>query len=256
MRPLTEESPDGPGQDDKIAPERPVLDVVVVEEGAILDGGVSSEPVNLGPAGQASGYPMPLVVSLDRQPELVHEMRTFRPRTDKRHVSSNDVHELRQLVQAGFPENPPNSRDARIFGHGPSHVRVVVDLEGSELEELEENSPLAHPPLAEEHRAGAGDLHRCRYQGEDWHRQSEQEGRYDEVEDTLGPPREHTDWRPAEADDRDSPDVFRCGAISGPQFEETWDEVDLHPSGVALSEDPHDVWLPGPTKGDDDAGDS
>src|SRR5262249_49871168 len=45
----------GAQQDLDVLPEAPALDVEVVEAGAVLDGGVSAQPVDLGEPGEADG---------------------------------------------------------------------------------------------------------------------------------------------------------------------------------------------------------
>src|ERR1700744_6807961 len=50
---------DGPGENHEVQPERPVLDVGVVEAGPVVDRGVTGQPVDLAPAGQAGLPPEP-----------------------------------------------------------------------------------------------------------------------------------------------------------------------------------------------------
>src|SRR5256886_15513770 len=64
-------------EDDEISPQRPVLDVVVVEAGAFGDRGVSPQAVHLRPAGEPDRQPVTVLVSGDAGPEAPHEEGPF-----------------------------------------------------------------------------------------------------------------------------------------------------------------------------------
>ena len=93
---------DGAQDDLDVEPERPVLDVEVVEPGSLVDRGVAAQAVDLRPAGQAAGHPVPGVRTRGRaRPNSLDEVRPLGPRADQAHVAPQDVEQLGQLVQRG-----------------------------------------------------------------------------------------------------------------------------------------------------------
>src|SRR5437773_8010301 len=82
---------DGTQHDLHVEPERPVLDVVVVEAGPVGDGRVPTQPADLRQPGEPDGYPVAHRVVRVVGGELVHEERALRTRPDERHVAAQDV---------------------------------------------------------------------------------------------------------------------------------------------------------------------
>src|SRR6266540_960417 len=73
----------GAGQHHDVEPQRPVLDVVVVEPDAIRDRRVPTEPVRLGPAGHAGRHAVAGVVAWHAVREALGEMGPLRARADQ-----------------------------------------------------------------------------------------------------------------------------------------------------------------------------
>src|SRR3954453_1103258 len=67
-----------PDEDLEIPPQRPVLDVEVVEARAVRDGGVAPQAVDLRPAGQPRGHPVARGVPRVLARELVDEIGALR----------------------------------------------------------------------------------------------------------------------------------------------------------------------------------
>src|SRR4051794_36510053 len=76
-------------QDLDVAPHRPVLDVEVVESGAVGNRRVTAQTVDLRPSGQPGRDSVTGRVPGDLAGELVDEERPLGPRTDQAHVSSD-----------------------------------------------------------------------------------------------------------------------------------------------------------------------
>src|SRR5207247_3369403 len=94
-----------------------------------------------------------------------------RARTDQRHVTLEDIDELRQLIQTGFPDKPSYRGDSRVVldlkrAIGVFHFLVdeianvllmdrwiVVDVHRTELKAREFLSELSHPLLLKENRS-------------------------------------------------------------------------------------------------------
>src|SRR4051812_47785026 len=89
----------GAQQDADVLPQRPVVDVGVVEAGPVLDGGVPAQTVDLGKAGDAGPHAVAGRVTRVGLAELGDEVRAFGARADQAHVAPQDVPQLEQLVQ-------------------------------------------------------------------------------------------------------------------------------------------------------------
>src|SRR3954453_9964172 len=92
---------EGPDKDLDVEPERPVLDVVVVEARTVGDGRVPAQATDLGEPGETGLHPVAVGVAVVLGGEPVDEVRPLRPGTHQRHVAPEDVPQLRQLVEGG-----------------------------------------------------------------------------------------------------------------------------------------------------------
>src|SRR5262245_60031723 len=94
----------GHPQDADIQPRGPVRDVVKVVLKPLSQRSVAPPAVDLRPPGNPGFHAMAGHVVRDRLPELMDEHWPLRPRTDQAHVATQDVDQLRQLVEAGPPQ--------------------------------------------------------------------------------------------------------------------------------------------------------
>src|SRR5450759_1020184 len=89
--PGSERAPDhlgqGSGQDDDVAPQGPVLDVLVVVPGPGVDGRVAPKAVDLGPAREPDRKAVAIVVAVDAVTEPLDEEGPFGAGPDERHVA-------------------------------------------------------------------------------------------------------------------------------------------------------------------------
>src|SRR5437762_78678 len=97
-------------QEPYVLPERPVGHVQVGQLEHLLEGDVGA-PQDLPEAGDAWSQVEP---SPPPAGDLLVESRGHRPRPHEAHVAADDVPELRQLVEAGAPEDPAYLRDPRV----------------------------------------------------------------------------------------------------------------------------------------------
>src|SRR6185437_5825533 len=103
---------EGQENDIQVEMDRPVLDVVEI----VLDAraqhvrglGGASETVDLGPAGDAGRHIEAARVGGDLTSEFVVMRERMWPRTDNRHLASQDVEELRQLIKVAPAQDAPN----------------------------------------------------------------------------------------------------------------------------------------------------
>src|SRR4051812_29112712 len=114
--PPTDHDPWRLREDQDVEPKAPGLRILDVESDHVVESELVS-PADLPEAGETgldgeAAVPAPLVVI-----ELV---RDGRPRADKRHLASQDVEELGQLIQAPAPEEPTHRGD-------PLVVRELVE---------------------------------------------------------------------------------------------------------------------------------
>src|SRR3954447_1465962 len=180
--PRHEDGGEGPDEEARVLPQRPVGHVQVVELHHLLEG--DARPAeHLPRAGEArSQVEPPLAPAVD----LLLELRRHRPRAHQAHVALQDVPELRQLVDARAPEEAADARDARIvLEQQPRRVlteraqllhEVVRVLDHRpELVEPELAARATHAHLREEDRAAR--VEPDRHGRERHERQREQEGR-------------------------------------------------------------------------------
>src|SRR4249919_3660943 len=88
----------GQPHDLHIEGDRPILDVVEVVLDALLERGIATPAVHLGPARKAGAHLVAQHVLRYPLLELIDEERPLRTRTDERHVAAKHVPELWQLV--------------------------------------------------------------------------------------------------------------------------------------------------------------
>ena len=105
-------------QDQQIEPETGVFQVVQVVPQFLSRTlfGVGVGIANLRPAGETGLAQVPQPVERNRRPQLGHVVRPFRARPDQTHLAAQHVDPLGQFVDAGFPQEPANPRDAGIVG--------------------------------------------------------------------------------------------------------------------------------------------
>ena len=75
---------------------------------------------DLGPAGDAGSHRVAEVVIGNLAPEFLNEDRTLRSRTHQAHLSLHHVDQLRQLVNAPFPEPAADSGDPGVLHDCPA----------------------------------------------------------------------------------------------------------------------------------------
>src|SRR5579872_1775819 len=103
----------GPQQDLPIERQRPVVDILHVHLHPGLE--IHTVPAGKGPqAGQPWAHPQtPALPAL----VLIHFTRNCRTWSYQRHVASQDIPQLRPLVNREFPQIPSHSRYARVVGN-------------------------------------------------------------------------------------------------------------------------------------------
>src|SRR6266481_651495 len=101
VRVPVEEHPEERHADDlEVEREGPALDVFDVVLDALLERGIAAEPVDLRPAGDTRLHLVAQHVAGHGLPEPLDEDRSLGARPDDAHLPTQDIHELRQLVQA------------------------------------------------------------------------------------------------------------------------------------------------------------
>src|SRR5258708_19437900 len=89
-------------EDDHVQPGRPVLDVLVVEAGALEDRCVPVQAVDLSPAGHPGPHPAPVTVPGHLAAKLLGEVPTLWPGPDQAHLPAPHIPYPRQLVQVSY----------------------------------------------------------------------------------------------------------------------------------------------------------
>src|SRR5437867_11806051 len=125
------------------------------------------------------------------------------PWSDQRHLASQHVPELRELVEARLPQHPADPRGARVVGDLERVVVAllrhslagldemadelimdgVVGLNGhrSKLEDRKRLHHLPHAYLPEQGRAGRCELHRRGDQREEWRQRDKERKTADDI---------------------------------------------------------------------------
>ena len=199
------------GQDQQVQPERPVLDVVVVEAGPVADGGVPVQPVHLGPSGQPGRHPVPAGVAGDGRGELAGEVRPFRARPGQRHVPAQHAGQLGQLVDVGHAEEPAEPV-AAPGGRRPAGVRVTVLAERAQLDDLRLPPRPDDADLPEQRRAAQLPPDGQAGRGEQRRGQDQQRGCRRRVEGPLGQAAGLERAGAAQRDQRHAPDLVQAPA--------------------------------------------
>src|SRR5690349_22125059 len=90
--------------------------------------------LDLRPTRQSGRDQMSLLVKRNLLGELGHEVRPFRTWSNEAHLASQDVPELRNLVDANFANDLADARRARVAFAGPNRtIRFGVDSHGAKL---------------------------------------------------------------------------------------------------------------------------
>ncbi len=103
---------DGQRQRPELQPQRPVVDVVVVESGTVGDRGLPAQPVGLGPAGDPALDAVAVGIAGHLGRKLFDELGPLGPGADQAHVAAQDVEQLGQLVQRAGPQHPAEAGTA------------------------------------------------------------------------------------------------------------------------------------------------
>src|SRR5262245_60697515 len=98
--PLDEDLHHGERDDLEVHAERPALDVLDVELDTLLERRVAAESMDLSPARDPRFHLVAEHVARNRLAEPLDEDRSLGTRSDDAHLAAQDVHELRELVQA------------------------------------------------------------------------------------------------------------------------------------------------------------
>src|SRR3954451_18837644 len=179
-------------QNHEIEQHRPVLNVIEVELDAFLDllfvVDLAAPAVDLGPAGDAGLHPVPGEIAVDgfvEQAALQLALHRMWTRPDQREIAGeHHVEELRQLVEAGLADEAADAGDARVvLGHDLRGRRIsLIMVHRAELVDIDALVVEAEALLAEQHGAGAVELHGQRHQSHHRQGHEQREGADDAVE--------------------------------------------------------------------------
>src|SRR6266702_8498702 len=135
--------PESQANDLDVEPEAPVLHVVQIELDAahhLFDAvGFAAIAVDLRPPGDARLDPVAVHVALHQILVDVVVFERMRTRTHHRHLAAQHVDELRQLVEAGAPQERADRGDARVAARGLGDLAglFLVHPHRTELVDLE-----------------------------------------------------------------------------------------------------------------------
>ena len=104
----------------QVEQHRPVLDVIDVSAGAVLDGAIAAHAVDLRPARYAGLLSMAAQILGYLLRELFYIFGLFRAGANHAHLSDQHVEELWQLVQREPADEGADRRAARVVLGGPA----------------------------------------------------------------------------------------------------------------------------------------
>ena len=155
--------PDRHGDNPNVQPQRLVVHVPHIQPEFLLPtDGVAA--VDLGPAGDPWPHLMAPRLLRGVAPQVLHQKR---PRPHQAHISFEDVEQLRQLIEAGGPQEAAEGGQARRVGEEGAVGTAGVG-HGAELEEQEGTAVQTGTLLAEQHRAAQSPPDGRRKQQERW----------------------------------------------------------------------------------------
>src|SRR5947207_6089289 len=159
--------------------------------------------------------------------ELLDKLRTFRPRTDEAHLASENIEELRQLVERPGANETADARAARIVFLRPHRAGRVLsaDAHRTKLEDLERFSIEAHPHLSIENRSAIFDPDEQRDQQHQRREDDRRGDADDEIERALDETAPALERRLGEIDRWQPVDVFDTRSQNH-ELQEIGDDVD------------------------------
>src|SRR5688572_19089978 len=214
--------------DFEVEGHRPVLNVIQVVLDTLFERGVAAPAVDLGPAGDSGLHLVAQHVLRDAVLELLDEERPFRPRADDRHIAAEDVEELRQFVEIEPSQPASDWRRPRVVLARPDgaggvfraqvHRTEFVDVEGLAIE--------AHALLPVIDRAGRGQFHQRRDDGEGNRHHDDGGARQDDVDDPLDPGVQPLERHIVDVDDRQAVKVLEPRP-QGDELQQVRDDLDV-----------------------------
>src|SRR5688572_13367310 len=127
------------GNDLQVEEQRPVLDIVEIVAGTLLDRGVAAQAVHLRPAGDTGLLDVATHVSGDALRKLLHEMRPLWPRPNYAHLTEQPIEELGQLTQPVVALEPTDAGDSWVVLRRPDRAALGLGVghHRAELERIE-----------------------------------------------------------------------------------------------------------------------
>ena len=139
--------PDRHGDNPDVQPQRLVVHIPHIQPEFLLPtDGVAA--VDLGPAGDPRPHLMAPRLLRGVAPQVLHQKR---PRPHQAHISFEDVEQLRQLIEAGGPQEAAEGGQARHVGEEIAGAITGI-RHGAELEQPEGPSAQAGALLTEQNR--------------------------------------------------------------------------------------------------------
>ena len=170
-------------QDGEVEEEAFLLKVVEVVLETLMDGefAIGAE---LPEAGHSLWDEQPLMFDGG---VVLNDERHLRTRTDERHISQQNVDELRQLIKAGLAQESASGGDARIErGLRRRAVARRRDVHAAELEDAKGSTLLRDTLLTEEDGSWRGELDPDGDQDPDWCCEKQEKGRDGDVKQAFG----------------------------------------------------------------------
>ena len=124
----------------------------------------------------------------DLFPEFLHKLGTFRSWTHQTHIPNQDIKQLRQLIQAGPPQESTHTGNTRIPFYGPTLFFITRLLYTHSTEFVHHKGLIMKPHsfLFKNNRPFAGSLYHNCHQQQDRRYQNQAEKGSHKIHTSLG----------------------------------------------------------------------
>ena len=170
-----------------IQPERPVVHVMKIVPQPFFKTGVAAPAVDLRVSGETASNGVALVVLNVLFAKFACELGTLRARSDKTHIATQDVPQLRQFIEAVTAKVVTDSSAPWIGRYRPYRAEIPLGVlaHRSELDDREAAAIQANASLAIKDRAAAVHPHGQGNDGEQWRKQDESRGSSGHIDEAF-----------------------------------------------------------------------
>src|SRR4029079_12976654 len=103
-----------------VKPDGPIFNIPEIILGALVNGGVAAQAIDLGPAGEAGLFVVAVHVARHQAAKLLDEGGLLRAGAHQAHIAQQNVYEVGELVDGIAAQDGADAGAARIVFDGPA----------------------------------------------------------------------------------------------------------------------------------------